>query len=291
MVVDKNLIFGITGANGYLGTSIKNYLRKSGYKVYEYRHDIKDINEDSFPFSLEGDLNQAIFNKINILIHCAFDFTYINWRDIYNVNVLGSEKLFSVAKAAGVGNIIYISSMSAFCGCKSLYGKSKLCIEERALKHGAVVIRPGLIFGKNARGMVGSLSKMISISPVIPLIGLGHQKLYLIHQEDLCKLILNLCNNGSSYAKPIIAAYPQYKTFRDILKVIASSIGSNSIFIPFPWQIIWIILKFAELLHVKLGFRSDSLISLVNQDPDADLEYIMTSGILFRDFDTNTLNQ
>ena len=79
---------------------------------------------------------------MSALVHCAYDFKPLRWDEIRAVNVEGARKLFPAARAAGVEKIICISSISAYDGCRSLYGKAKLEIEKIALDNGALVIRP-----------------------------------------------------------------------------------------------------------------------------------------------------
>jgi hypothetical protein len=40
------------------------------------------------------------------------------------------------------------------------------------------------------------------------------------------------------------------------------------ILIPVPWRLAWLILKSLEKLGISIGLRSDSVISLMNQDPN-----------------------
>lgn len=290
MEINKNIVFGITGANGYLGSSIKNYLVQNSFKVIEYNHSLKKKDANVFQLTLNETIDPEIFKGVDILIHCAYDFKLAKWEDIYNINVLGSEKIFSDAKSSGIKKIIYISSMSAFEDCKSKYGKAKLMTEKSAIEQGCIVIRPGLIYGKNAGGMMGALNKILSI-PIIPLMGMGKQKLYLIHQNDLNEYILYLSFSEEKYGKPIVAAYNKYKTFKEILKILALVKNKRRIFFPFPWQIFWFMLKFSEMLKIKIGFRSDSLISLVNQDPNPNFDTINKSKINLREFTVDSVTE
>jgi nucleoside-diphosphate-sugar epimerase len=82
--------------------------------------------------------------------------------------------LYCFAKEGGVERIIFLSSISAFDGCSSLYGKAKLEIEKDAADVGAGIIRSGLLYGpRPSGGMFGSLQRMASDSSIIPLIGSG----------------------------------------------------------------------------------------------------------------------
>src|SRR5207253_1039840 len=116
-----------------------------------------------------------------------------------------------------IPKIIFISTISAFEGCRSLYGRAKLEIEKIALDCGALVIRPGLVYGSGpglrrtagsadgiqplkasvacetedrpasatqAGGMFGKLTAQVRKSPVIPVVGSGLQIQFLVHNED-----------------------------------------------------------------------------------------------------------
>jgi len=71
---------------------------------------------------------------------------------------------------AAVESIVVISSLSAFAGCRSLYGKAKLQIESLALSADAVVIRPGLVYGNDSGGMFGRLVRQVRGSRLLPVL-------------------------------------------------------------------------------------------------------------------------
>ena len=97
-----------------------------------------------------------------------------------------------------ISRIIYISSISAFKGCKSVHGKIKLEIESLTKKYNGIIIRPGLIYSKKVEGaMFGSLINLTKKIPIIPLIDNGNQILYMCELETLCKLIHQTSNKNN----------------------------------------------------------------------------------------------
>ena len=209
-----------------------------------------------------------IFDGATALVHCAYDFKQLVWEDIYRLNVAGSEKLLRAARQAEIGSIVYISSISAFEECRSLYGRAKLETERIALSLGAFVIRPGLIYGDSPDGMFGQLIAQVEGAKVLPRFGGGAQLQYLIHEQDLTACIAD-CAAGkfSPPNTPVTIAHEQPWTFRQILEAIARAKGKKLTFLPVPWRLVWAGIKCAELLRVPLNFRSDSLVSLVYQNP------------------------
>ena len=151
--------FAVTGANGYLGGALCEFLkeRDSNVILLQRTKDNKETVDKSVFFSLEDLPNSEVFKNVDVLVHCAYDPIPVSWKEISTINIQGSIQLFEAARIGGVKQIIYISSISAFDNCKSLYGQAKLKIEKEVAKIGGAIIRPGLIFGENIGGFLASL--------------------------------------------------------------------------------------------------------------------------------------
>lgn len=266
---EPSSLIAITGSRGWVGRCLARRARDRGWQV---RGLVRSPRApDEVPFLLGEDLAPSALTGARALIHCAYDFTARTWPEIERINVQGTGKLFAAAKAAGIQRLVLISTMSAFPGAKSLYGRAKLAMESIAAGAGALILRPGLVYGDRAGGMYGSLGAQVKKSRVVPLIGGGKQVLYLVHEEDLAAAALRFCEGDTAApAGPITAAHPQPWTFREILDDIAKRAGVQRSYLPVPWQPVWLALKTAETLGLRLGFRSDSLVSLMNQDPRPD---------------------
>ncbi len=283
----------ISGTSGFVGSQIKNHFLKNNWEVFELKHIVQNGKQDNhiIPYSLEEDIDSKYLSGKDALIHCAYDFKQSKWQNIFDINVTGSIHLLKAAKSAGIKKIVFISSIAAFDGCKSMYGKAKLEVEKEALKLGVTVIRPGLIYGQNPGGMFGALNKVTSLLPIIPVIGSGNNPMFLIHIEDLCKLVYKLTNGEiNSILNPLIAAHERSKSFKDVLNTMLNSKSKKAIFIPIPYNLIFIMLKTAEYLGMKIRFRSDSLISMVNYNPNPDFNSEILNKIPVREFNVQSLS-
>ena len=274
----------ITGSNGYVGGSVKNYFAARGWDILELTRQPKP-NSRALKFQLGDEISPAELAGVNALVHCAYDFKPLRWNEIVAVNVEGSRKILEAARAAKISKIIFISSISAFDGCRSLYGKAKLKIEKIALDCGALVIRPGLVYGNDLGGMFGKLAAQIRNASVIPMIGDGSQIQFLVHNEDLCAFIEKFAAEQIKIAPQILtAANGQPWPFKKLLLEIARGQNKKIKFVPLPWRLVWAGLKFAEVCGLKLNFRSDSLISLMNQNPAPDFSENSKAGLICRPF-------
>jgi nucleoside-diphosphate-sugar epimerase len=222
---------------------------------------------------------------VTALIHCAYDFEPLQWDEIASVNVEGSSKVLQAARAANVPKVIFISSISAYEGCRSLYGKAKLEIEKIALANGALVVRPGLVYGDVAGGMFGKLSAKIRKSALVPLAGNGSQIQFLVHSEDLSAFIEKFASgNVDTPPRVVTAANERPWPFKELVREIARTVNKKPAFIPVPWRAIWLGLKSAELCGLRLNFRSDSLVSLMYQNPAPDFSPNASLGLTCRPF-------
>jgi nucleoside-diphosphate-sugar epimerase len=194
------------------------------------------------------------------------------------------------ARAANVPRIIYISSISAFDGCRALYGKAKLEIEKIALANGALVIRSGLVYGGVAGGMFGKLSEKLTKSAMLPIVGSGSQVQYLVHSEDLSAFIEQYAfGNIEIPARILTAANEKPWPFKQLVIEIANAKGKKPTLIPVPWRLVWVVLKTAETCGLKLNFRSDNLISFIYQNRAPDFSANARFGLVCRPFDVQSL--
>jgi len=107
---------------------------------------------------------------------------------------------------------------------------------------------------------------------------------YLVHEDDLCGLVGQCVRGDIQATEPITAAAEHGWKFRDLIAQLAAKHKRQPKFVPLPWRAIWAALKTAELAGVKLGFRSDSVVSLVYQNSRPDFSVAKRLGLRFRDF-------
>jgi len=273
-----------------VGGCLKDFFAAHDWEIFELARRPRP-GARAFQFQLGDDLSPDLLSGVTALVHCAYDFAALQWEEIAAVNIEGSRKLFQAARAANVPKIIFISSISAYEGCRSLYGRAKLEIEKMAVAAGALVVRPGLVYGGVAGGMFGKLAANIRKSAVVPLAGGGSQVQYLVHNEDLSAFIEKFASGQLDTAPRVVtAAHDHPWRFKELIREIARSEGKKPIFIPLPWRAVWLALKSAELCGLRMNFRSDSLVSLMYQNPSPDFSANAQLGLACRPFNVEALN-
>ena len=257
----------ITGGAGFVGGHLARQLRAAGHEAAVFTRQ-----------SPAGDLS-----GFDALIHAAWDFA------APESNIAASTTLFEQARDAGVRRLIFVSSLSAFEGCKSRYGAAKLAVEKIVTALGGCNVRLGFVLDNSNRGLSGGLRKLAAL-PVVPLPDGGRQVLYSIDAEELGPAFLRLLDGDRLLARAarnaderhVDLADPEPVTLRELMRKFACEQSRKPLFVPIPWRMLWAPLRILEAFGFRLRFRSDSLVSLMNQftrtgdtqsDPDSPRDW------------------
>jgi nucleoside-diphosphate-sugar epimerase len=268
-------MIAVTGANGYLGRRVISYLRAAGGEpialVRRPQASGRSFaaGQPARRYALAEPLEPSLLEGIETVVHAAWDLS-ARGEEIRTVNVCGSLPLLEELAARG-GRAVLISSLAAFAGARSLYGRAKLALEREVLERGGAVIRPGVVFGVDAGGLFGALVAAVSGAPFAPLIGGGWQRLFVTHDERLCELIAAITSGRFAPQGPVFAAHELPTTLRAIAVQLAQADaqaeGRRLRVLPVPERLAYLGLRSAELAGLSLSFRSDSLLSLANPIP------------------------
>lgn len=268
-------VCAVTGPNGLVGSACCEIISAKGFQILPLQRPA---------FELGKDMEPEFFRGVDALVHCAYDFRLRSWPAIHTVNVEGSVKLLKAAAAAGVKKIVFISSVSAFEGCRSLYGQGKLEVERVALSLGAAVIRPGLVYGSPGRGLYSSLEVFAKL-PLIPVFDGGQQPFVLVHIDDLKQAVSAILEMDAERVKKVVtAAHSQVIAFKDIFKALSAKRGKRARFFSIPGSLGLLGLRLLEALGLPSGFRSDSLVGMLYPNPNIDFSAAQELGLKFRPF-------
>lgn len=262
----------ITGASGYVGSVISAALREH-LPVLGLSRKPRNSEDVAWSFESPAGVSDALRSRgVKTLIHAAWDMQATTFQELNRTCVDGSARLFDAAHTAGVERIVFISTISAFEGCRSAYGRTKLAVERMLKTSAGIIFRPGLVFGATSGGVFGTIRKQVAKGGLVPMIGDGRIPQYLLHESTLADCMRSAANGKFDEAgvEPITVAHPNPWPFRDLVQSIARSECRDVKLLPVPWQLLFAGIRTGELMKVKLPFRSDSILSFVysNQDPD-----------------------
>ncbi|HSX04854.1 MAG TPA: NAD-dependent epimerase/dehydratase family protein [Candidatus Saccharimonadales bacterium] len=264
----------ITGASGFLGTTLVRYFADKGWHVVGLVMDPEQrpalTNIEYRRYELNQPLSKNALRGVDYLVHAAYSKEG-SAQDILDTNVAGARRLFEAAHAAGVQKIIFISSMSSHAAAVSAYGRQKFTVEQLLDPAKDIAIRPGLILGQG--GIVQSMVGFMRRVHVVPLVGGGKQPIQVVRREEIAQAI-DSCIGRRLHGVFTVASTTVY-TYKQFYKTLANSIRTPVLFIPLPFPFLLAATRLIGFLHLPIGVSADSVLGLkklISVDTKADLQ-------------------
>ena len=220
----------ITGAGSYIGNSFAAYLERF---PGEYQTETLNMIGDSWrEFDFSG--FDAVFHVAGI---AHIRETEENASLYYQVNRDLAVETACKAKESGVGQFVFLSSMSVY-GMEegaigrdtvpapvSNYGKSKLQAEEgleglNGENFRIAVLRPPMVYGDGCKGNYQSLVKFARVMPFFPDYS---NKRSMLHIDGLCGAVRDIIDSNAQGL--FLPQDPEYVCTCRMVRDIARSMG------------------------------------------------------------------
>ncbi|MGQ9588794.1 MAG: NAD-dependent epimerase/dehydratase family protein [Planctomycetota bacterium] len=255
----------VTGASGFLGRHLADRFRSLGWEVRALvrdpsRRPWREPGVRVFACDLPDRIDPAGLEGARWVVHCAYTTRFRDLESARRANELGTRNLLALAREKGAEKFVFISSQSAHEGARSYYGRSKLALEKLCAPDSDLVLRLGLIVGREGSGLFHRMVEAVRRSRAIPLFGGGRQPLQTVHVEDAARAIGNALDRGLSGLFTL--AHPEPISMREFLSGIAGRLGKRPIFVPLPIAPALLALRAFERLGVPLPVSSENLLGL-----------------------------
>jgi dihydroflavonol-4-reductase len=237
----------VTGATGHLGRTVVSALLADGYRVRVIVRALSHIDE----FERQGievhfgDLRnvddvRAAVNDVDVVVHLAAGLRGSS-QFIYTTAVEGTRNVAEASEAAGVRQVIYMSSLTVYDFLsmrdghvvdgearletapeeRGAYSVAKTEAESVALDHLArgkvawTILRPSMFFGSgyDPRALIG-----VRIGRALLCPGRPRRPLLMVHVEDVSAAIVLAIGNPSSKGKVYTLSHPDKVETRDYLR-------------------------------------------------------------------------
>ena len=214
----------VTGASGFLGKNVVEYLASNGFVVVGCGRKPMSFDKDNVFYEQFDILDSKSINQVmqkykpTYVVHCAaLCKAWGDWREFYESNVIGTKNMLTGSVSAKVKRFIHISSPSVylnndFKGGKDLkesvdvsdtkqsnYNKSKTMAEYEVMKilpnseMETIILRPRGIYGKGDTTLLPKLKERISKIPY-----LGSNMISLTYVGNVSHSILLALTNGKT---------------------------------------------------------------------------------------------
>lgn len=261
----------VTGANGFIGSHLVEYLLAREYEVHclvRITSNLRwirglDITYHYGDCSEKSTLYDAV-RGTDYIYHLAGKIKASDWETYYQANTTGTKNLIDVCAEANpdVKRFVYVSSISAAgpsvkgrlknesdpCSPVSDYGKTKL-LAERAVreykeKPAWVIIRPSNILGPREEDML-FVFKLLK-KRIKPLIGNGDIQTSICFVQDLVRGIEQAALSKKTVHKTYFITDGSLYSWRHIFDAVLKELGIRRLVIPIPHSLIMFIAFLSE---------------------------------------------
>ncbi len=252
----------VTGANGFIGSALCARLSAERRPVREAtRATVGDLG----PHTNWGET----LSGVNQIVHCAARAHVLaeagadTLAEFRRVNRDGTVALAEAAVAAGVTRFVFVSSIgvngNATMGTPfraddqpaphSPYAVAKWEAEQALAQIAArsglelVIVRPPLVIGKNAKGNVGTIARLLRRGMPLPFGGITRNRRDLVSLDVLVDLLVTCIDNPAAAGQTFLVSDGKTRSTADIVRAVAAAEGTAARLVPIP----------ASLLSLGLG--------------------------------------
>jgi len=277
----------VTGAKGFVGKVLVQYLRNRGIEVVPIFRRENIINGKSYKVSEYTDI-ELMSSKligIDIVVHLAGlahqDENKFSLKDYIEANVNLTKAIAESAKKAKVNRFIFISSIAVNGDCTqngkaysesdlpspvTFYGKSKYMAEEAIRSIFAksdtdyVILRPPLIYGPTCPGNFKRLLEITSKTFILPFGGVKNKRSF-IYINNLTDVIFRLLSLPEAANEIYITSDKETYSLNEIIKVmLQEKFGNKAINLYIPTVIFEVLFKVLGIYHVWLKFSTELVV-------------------------------
>lgn len=267
------MMLAITGATGYIGSRLVSAALLAGHEVLALSRTPPVAQGVSWlRYEIGGPVRVFLPNRTQVVFHLAA--TTESTDVCIDSELCAARQLIVESRRCGA-LFVFVSSQVASEYAPTSYGRLKWLIEQEVVAAGGVIVRPGLVYGGEARGLFGRLVNLVSIVPIIPAF-LPAPRVQPIHVDDLARVLLACSHKSSSGA--LVQCVPDFSVpFHDFLRAIAGyRLGVSRFVLPVPAHIVRFLGGVVpESIGHRMGLkRINSLLSMKIMEPcgfDADL--------------------
>lgn len=274
----------VTGASGFVGRPVVAALLRAGFAVraatrrpvaFPGAVDVRIIPDLKSPIDWA-----PLLENVDVVIHAAGlahgPVTDNKFSEFDRVNWIATEELARAASSAGIGQLIYISSVRAQIGASAphivhetdeprptnYYGRSKLAAETAIRAAGVpfTIFRPVVIYGPDPKGNMRTLIRLAKSRLPLPIASFTSRR-SLLGIDNLISAIIFALNNPAALGEVYLLADPAPMTLGEILSVLRETLGRPLATIHIPSTFIRISLALIGRTDLWSRFAGDLVVN------------------------------
>ncbi|MBI9050509.1 MAG: NAD(P)H-binding protein [Anaerolineaceae bacterium] len=251
----------ITGGTGFIGRHLVPYLSDLGYQVRLLIKPSKDspllpsgMTVDAAVCSLNDERGlMAAMKGVDTIIHLAGSERMGARADLTGGDIQGTKTLITVAIAAKVKRILYMSRIGADVYSAFPVLKAKAFSENTIIQSGIpyTIFRSGPIFGKGDQFIHSFYNAMQSLPGIMLLPNNGEMNLHPLWIEDLMAVVGLSLSVPETENKMFCLGGPEFLPLEEILSLIMQHNGKRRLLIKIPPTTMRMLALYAETYMKK----------------------------------------
>jgi len=283
----------VTGATGFVGRHLVNFLLASQYSVSVYsRQEFRASElgglgpEDWFTGEIEDKRTlTGACKSADVVVHLA-SLAHAGLSGQikhYDFNVEGTRAVCEACRGAKTHKLVYVSSALALSPARTAYALSKKLAEEvvakaaeDALDSGdmfeAYIVRPANIYGPGMKGNIARLIRGITERRMPPLPSLNN-RFAMVSVYDVCRAIEILIENSPVSERCYLLTDGEQYTPNRVESAIYAALGRRQPRWRLPRMVFFVAALVAEILNrLRLGKTTVGLRTYQNLVADSPLQ-------------------
>lgn len=147
----------------------------------------------------------------------------------------GTENLLGEAKRAGAGHFVYVSGAGADPRSDRTGYRAKGRAEESVRASGMswAIVRPSWAYGPEDRAL-NTFVSIARFSPVIPRLGLRHQRIQPVFVGDIAEAIARIFTRDGAWDRVYEIGGPDVMTMEQVIETMLEVTGKRRLIVPVP---------------------------------------------------------
>lgn len=287
----------LSGASGFIGQYLLKQDKNSLiYRCITRRNELSEYNSFFVGNIDKETVWDGAFDSIDCVIHLAgiAHNKSSDKAEIFNTNTFGTIRFAQEAAKAGVKRFVFVSTaaigeLNSFNRVEASFQTQSKYDAELGLKQLAdevglevVIVRPTLVYGADAPGNFGLLTRIVNKLPFLPF-GLTDNKRDLIAIHNLADLLIACANNPNAAGHTFLASDGEAVSIKYLTNSIAKGLNKKLFQLPVPVSIMYFAARLvgkhavAEQLLGNLQVDASNVKEVLGWVPPYTMEQSMAS--------------
>ena len=224
----------VTGATGFIGRRVVGQLISAGHAVRTLvrapqRTTVLPAEAETVQGDVldPGSLGPAC-KDVDAVVHLVASIRETGRLTFQRVNYEGTRNVLEAAEAAGLGQLVYASTIGATSDAGLPYLSSRWMSEQEVERSPvpSVVLRFSAGFGEGDE-LFNVLAAQVRLSPIVPIAGDGKARFQPIHAGDAARCLAEACKREDLAGQVIELGGPEYYSYDEMIDLIAETLGAK----------------------------------------------------------------